>query len=110
MIISFHTPEERWATTLWEVPIYIGEVIIKSVLICPCAPIYPDESVARLVLRDSESDVAYFLIQDNLKRFQICNFELTKLTQTSKYLTLLKEPTMGKNIALPPALVQVETW
>ena len=110
MIITFQTPEERWATSLWEVAIFSGDIIVKSVLFIPSGPIFPEGGISRLILHDGLEDLAMFTIEKDLRRFQICNFTVTAHQAENRTLYLRKELSMGKNVAIPHCLIQVESW
>lgn len=110
MIISFQCPEERFASTSWEAPIYHGNICVKSVLFLPAAPIYPDGGVCRLILRDEKEDLACLVIESDVRRFQALNFHVEVMKDEIRTLILRKEIAVGKNIAIPSSLVQVESW
>ena len=110
MIISFQTPEERWVTTTWETPIFVGEIGIKSVMFVPAGPIFPDGGTFRLVVGDGKEDIAWLMVDQDIRRFQIVSFHVEPHPATYRILTLRKEISMGKNIAIPGCLIQVESW
>lgn len=112
-IILFQTPEERWASSLWETPLYVGPVRIKEAIFVPCAPIFPDGGISRLILHDGLEDLGILTIVNDIRRFQVCYFELgTSEGKVSKkgILILRKELSMGRNVAISNGLVQVTLW
>lgn len=109
-MISFFAPEERWASTLWEIPIFHGEICIKSAIFLPAGPIYPDGGVLRLILRDEKEDLATLVIDKDTRRFQPCYFHVEALPSAFRTLILRKDMAVGKNVAIPNSLIQVEAW
>lgn len=114
MIITINLVEERFASSIWEIPILIAyeRYRVKKASFVPNHAIWGQGGVLRLTLLNrTNSQVQGFLtIEYNLPAFDILPFEMIGGTYLAPgdVLTLVKEPTRERNLSLPFCMVQVE--
>lgn len=114
MIVSINLAEERFASSVWEIPILIAyeRHRIKKASFVANHAIWGQGGVCRFTLLNRKTDqvVGFLTIESDLPAFTFLPFELIGGTYLAPedILTLVKEPTKERNLSLPFCLVQVE--
>lgn len=114
MIIKLNLAEERFGSSVWEIPIFIapGRLRVKNASFVGNHAIWGRGGICRLTLLNRKSDqvLGFLTIENDLPAFEILSFELVggSYLAPKDILTLIKEPTKEQNISLPFCMVQVE--
>jgi hypothetical protein len=114
MIIRINLAEERFASSVWEIPILVAyeRHRVKRASFVTNHALWGQGGILRLTLLNRTNDQVqgFLTIEDDLPAFYSLPFELIGGTYLAPgdVLTLVKEPTKDRNLSLPFCLVQVE--
>jgi hypothetical protein len=110
MTITYNIPEERFSSSLWTVPLWIGLGKIGSALFVPGVNIYSDKNkFAKLaLLAHGRGIVAELSINKDMKAFQGYEFRIFPDSPKGLWMLCLQKVLSQAPLALPASLVQVE--